>query len=65
MIGDVPLQDIVQESEVDGLLIVPATTDLSSADIELMSNEKRSYLLYDALRQPEMDDFNLDFILID
>ncbi len=65
LLGDVDLQDIVQESEVEGLLIVPATTDLSSADIELISNEKRSFLLYDALRQPAMDRFDLDFILID
>ena len=65
LLGDVPLEDIVQESDVEGLLIVPATTDLSSADIELISNEKRSFLLYDALRQPAIDQYNLDIILID
>ena len=47
------------------LLIVPATVDLSSADIELLSTEKRSFLLHDALRQTAMDAFALDFILID
>ena len=65
LLGDVPLEDIVQETDVEGLLIVPATTNLSSADIELISNEKRSYLLYDALRQPAIDQYNLDIILID
>lgn len=65
LLGDVPLIDIVQKSDVDGLLIVPATTDLSSADIELISNEKRSFLLYDALRQPAIDQYNLDYVLID
>jgi len=65
LLGDVPLEDIVQKSDVDGLLIVPATTDLSSADIELISNEKRNFLLYDALRQPAIDQYNLDVILID
>jgi len=65
LIGDVPLQDIVQETEVEGLLIVPATTDLSSADIELLSNEKRSFLLHKALRQSDIDKLDLDFILID
>jgi len=43
----------------------PATTDLSSADIELISNEKRSFLLRDALRQLPMDSFGFDYILID
>ena len=30
-----------------------------------MSNEKRSFLLHDALRQTDIDSFALDFILID
>ena len=58
-------QDGIQRTETDGLLIVPATVDLSSADIELFSNEKRSFLLHDALRQPAMDHFEFDYILID
>jgi len=47
------------------LYIVPATVDLSSADLELLSNEKRSFLLHDALRQKQMDTFNFHYILID
>ncbi|MFG6603321.1 MULTISPECIES: ParA family protein [unclassified Sulfitobacter] len=58
-------QDVIQHTETDGLLIVPATVDLSSADIELFSNEKRSFLLHDALRQTQMDQFKFDYILID
>ncbi|MFG6559089.1 ParA family protein [Sulfitobacter sp. 1A15299] len=58
-------QDVIQRTETDGLLIVPATVDLSSADIELFSNEKRSFLLHDALRQTQMDAFQFDYILID
>ena len=58
-------KDVIQRTETDGLLIVPATVDLSSADIELFSNEKRSFLLHDALRQTQMDQFKFDYILID
>lgn len=65
LLDDVALGDVIQKTQTDGLEIVPATVDLSSADIELMSNEKRSFLLHDALRQPLMDDYNYDFILID
>ncbi|PIE14979.1 MAG: chromosome partitioning protein ParA [Rhodobacterales bacterium] len=65
LLGDAPLQEVIKESDIEGFWIVPATTDLSSADIELISNEKRSYLLYDALRQPAIDQYNLDYILID
>ncbi|NJN05245.1 MAG: ParA family protein [Rhodobacteraceae bacterium] len=65
LLDDVDLNSVIMPTVTPGLLIVPATVDLSSADIELISNEKRSFLLHDALRQTPMDDFNLDFILID
>lgn len=65
LLDGAPLQDVVQKTNVDGLWIAPATTDLSSADIELVANEKRSYLLHDALRQPAIDQFELDYVLID
>ncbi|WP_170481019.1 ParA family protein [Ruegeria arenilitoris] len=65
ILDDAPLEAVVQETEIENLLIVPATVDLSSADIELISNEKRSYLLHDALRQTSIDSFELDFVLID
>ncbi len=59
------LQDVIKTTNVEGLLIAPATIDLASADIEMMASEKRSFLLFDALRQPKMDVYELDFILID
>jgi chromosome partitioning protein len=33
--------------------------------MELVSTEKRSFLLHDALRQPDIDSYALDYILID
>ena len=65
LLDDIELGAVVQSTSVDRLMIIPATVDLSSADIELIANEKRSFLLHDALRQHAMDDFSLDFILID
>ncbi|MBE1286027.1 MAG: AAA family ATPase [Rhodobacteraceae bacterium] len=65
LVDDVDLNDVIRESSFDGLFIIPATVDLSSADIELISNEKRSFLLHDALRQTAMDSFSWDYILID
>lgn len=63
--GDATLDDAIQETNLDNLSIIPATTDLSSADIELISNEKRSFLLHDALRQIDIDRYGFDYILID
>jgi chromosome partitioning protein len=65
IMGDVDLDEIVQASHTDGLFVTPATIDLSSADIEMVANEKRSFLLHDALRQHAIDGYALDYVLID
>lgn len=65
LMGDADLGEVVQETKVPGLFVSPANADLASADIDLMSNEKRSYLLHNALRTPEMAEFGFDFVLID
>ncbi len=65
LVEDAELADVIQPTELDGMSIIPATVDLSSADIELISNEKRSFLLHDALRQPAMDAYEWDYVLID
>lgn len=65
LLGDASPVEVARKTGIEGLLIIPATTDLSSADIEMVSNEKRSFVLHDALRQPAMESLNLDYILID
>ncbi|MBN2907313.1 MAG: ParA family protein [Rhodobacteraceae bacterium] len=65
LLDDAPLSEIVRKTNIERLLIAPATTDLSSADLEMVANEKRSFLLHDALRQPAIDVYALDFVLID
>ncbi|WP_309665112.1 ParA family protein [Tabrizicola sp.] len=62
--GAVP-QDVVRPTGVPSLWIIPANADLSSADLEIMSREKRSFLLHDALHQPLMDEYQFDYILLD
>lgn len=65
IIDEAPLQDVIQKTTIPNLLICPANSDLSSADMQLVSNEKRSFLLHDALRQPAIDAYAFDFVLID
>ncbi|MEJ2017756.1 MAG: ParA family protein [Maritimibacter sp.] len=65
LLEESPLAQVVLETEVEGVWIAPATTDLSSADIELVSNEKRIHLLHDSLRAPDVADLGFDYILID
>ena len=59
------LQDVVLPTGVPKVCIIPANADLSSADLDIMANEKRSFLLHDALRQPAMESYGFDYILID
>ena len=65
LIEDAELRDVVVPTAISGVWLCPATTDLASADIELVSNEKRSFLLHDALRQTAIDSYGFDYVLID
>ncbi|MEO8241796.1 MAG: ParA family protein [bacterium] len=65
LVDEQPLLDVIRPTKFDNLLICPANGDLASADIDLVANEKRSFLLHDALRQPAIDALALDYIVID
>jgi chromosome partitioning protein len=65
IIEELPLAETVMATDFKGLYICPSNSDLSSADMELVSNEKRSFLLHDALRGPGMEALDIDFVLID
>ena len=58
-----PLGDVLQSCEIENLQVVPATSDLSSADIEMVSKGQRTTLLKTALRGSAIE--GLDFVLID
>lgn len=65
LLGDVAIKDAILPTTVKDLDIIAATTDLSSADLELMDNLKRSFLLRNALRDPSVGDLGYHYILID
>jgi chromosome partitioning protein len=65
LLEDVSLPRAVLPSSVSGLLICPANSDLSSADMELVSNERRSFLLRDSLHDVDRMAPRPDFVLID
>ncbi|SFS19776.1 ParA family protein [Yoonia litorea] len=63
--GEISLADAALTTSVDRLEIVPATTDLSSADIELGDNANRSFLLREVLRKSGGGAEDYHYILID
>lgn len=50
LVDERTLRDIVRPTQVDNLFIAPATTDLSSADVDLVDHRNRTTLLRSALR---------------
>lgn len=63
LLEDVALRDVVLESDMENLFIAPATTDLSSTDVELVDQSNRIFLLKEALHGKDAAKF--DQILID
>jgi chromosome partitioning protein len=59
---NVPVVDVIQETTVKNLFIVPSNIDLTGANVELIEEDNREYFLKNALNKVR-DDW--DYILID
>jgi len=57
-----PLDEAVQETDVDGLFIVPSHVDLSAAEMEIGDADGRTIILRDALKASKL---TFDYVLID
>ncbi len=62
LIGEARLVETVLETDIPGLHIVPSGIDLSGAEIELVTQERREYCLREALKDGAGD---YDYVLID
>jgi chromosome partitioning protein len=62
LVGDTPLEDVIEPTSVRDLFIVPATIDLAGAEIELVSMFSRELQLRNALKGVED---HYDFVLVD
>ncbi|MCS6779003.1 MAG: ParA family protein [Geminicoccaceae bacterium] len=62
LVGRAGLADAVMATKVPNLAIVPATVDLSAAEVELVGDPRRAYRLKDAFRSPAGD---YRFVLVD
>ena len=65
LIEEASLDEVVRESGHRNIWISPATTDLASADLAMLSAEKRSFRLREVLRQPDLAGFGFDYVLVD
>lgn len=66
IIGGASVADVVQPcADIDGIVVCPATIDLSGAEIELVDVERREYRLREALREYVSEHVDIDIVLID
>ena len=63
LVGQVVEERFVIQTELKNLYLIPSTTDLSSADIELASNKNRSKLLRTVLNKSDLSKY--DYIFFD
>ncbi len=63
LVGQVVEERFVIQTELKNLYLIPSTTDLSSADIELASNKNRSKLLRTVLSNSDLSKY--DYIFFD
>lgn len=69
LIGAAPLHQAVQASSVPGLWVLPATADLSGAEMELIDMHRRNYRLrdslQDSLRNGSAEKARFTYVLVD
>ena len=65
LVGGVPLADAIVPTRIPGLNIVPATVDLSGAEMELVTESRRNFRLRDALTAFAKENSGFSYVLID
>lgn len=59
---NIPISDVIRKTEIMGYDIIPSSTDLAGAAIELVSRENREFALYNLLHSVRS---SYDYIIID
>ena len=64
LVGEVLEERFVIKTDVENLFLVPSTTDLSSADIELANTKNRSHLLRTVLASSDLSHYDYIFLIV-
>jgi chromosome partitioning protein len=65
LLGGAPLGDAIVGTKIPLLSLVPATVDLSGAELELVDQPRRNFRLRDALADLAETNVSFDYILLD
>jgi chromosome partitioning protein len=64
-LGGTPISQAIVSTRIPGLSLVPATVDLSGAELELVDQPRRNFRLRDALAKLNEEDSGFDYVLLD
>ncbi len=62
LVTDIPMRDVILQSDIDGLHVAPASSDLAGARVELVTADAREHRLHHATLAVRND---YDYIIID
>ncbi len=62
LISNSPAKSVIQQTEIEGLDIIPSSIDLVGAEIELISKMRREYIMQSSLNEIKEE---YDFVFID
>lgn len=62
LVGQAPIRDVVMDTMIEGMRIVPASQDLAGATVELVTVERREYRLKEIIAEVESQ---YDYVFID
>jgi chromosome partitioning protein len=65
LVGSATLADAIVPTRIPGLNIVPATVDLSGAEMELVTESRRNFRLRDAMAVFAKENTSFSYVLID
>jgi chromosome partitioning protein len=65
LVDSVPIDNCIVKTGVNNLYLAPSTTDLSSADVELVSDRGRILRLKRSLMNAEIGKLGIEYIIID
>lgn len=65
LLEETPLAEVAVPTEVEHLLLAPATLDLASVDVQLVADPRRTHRLRDRLRERTAAALDVDYVLID
>lgn len=65
LVGDATLSEVAQKTIIPDLFVAPSTSDLSSADVDLVNDAHRVLRMRNALTSADARALGFDYILID